>query len=1173
MPTEDVDVVETIVPGGIAPFTAVWPTEGTMYFINEATGVIYDTEALTGPNISGADFVTDGTWGAFATLGFMHIFDMSGPGGLPVQTVPAVPLPGGPARRDIDPVIISHPGAPSGKAIVYATGAEIHCLAIPTGAILWSVVLPAPVVEACDPVINAANTLLFMPTDGFVTAINPVTGAVLSTTTLNTQLVREIDGRFVLGDTKCYITGLGIVFIFDGTPPGSGGTGALLGSIVLDALVIEGNDMEVDASGTYGFLPTLALMYQINLTTNSVVTTYPFAGAAHERNQDVVFTPPGVAPAKAVYCTEGTMWIYDVASLGAIAPVTVPIAGDLIDGVDPSFTDTAPAGTKVVVATDGFTHIVDVMAGAAVGGSPLLTPGALRMDVDPKPGPVPGGKILQPATGGLWMLSGFGASDWIVTTSTGLHVVDLSIPVVDQFVPTGLIFRGGDAQPTTLLGPPEPGYEVDNPDQDFLAKCNEYKTVINRLPYWYSFSSPYYPTWIPYGTFGPPAQFGWDLLGNYQALLTGPVGGTANQLSLHSVTGYPINTVSLPNPAMGGLLWDWDNSICKLRLQGDQEIQIELLPLSLVSVPSVTSYAYAESAKWEPTIDRINNWSFIPLAGTPRIELFDNLNLGFPSNINLPATCVRKPVFDEERMVVTVPLANRKLFFINTYKLRLGLPNATYSSPDLGSAIASSPVLDVYGHTVITRLEDNRLSVVNMDNGALLWTSPVQPYAPICGLQVDCYNRVAKAYSRVPFASTYYEYRLNLTTFVETYTSLSARPYGVPRFASRLNYEFDQIYPSTIVYRSLTGASFATLTTPYPMVGNLFIDQVNQYALVRLQGTKLMWIDMFRLVRGIPNATRVIDVLDINNLPIATQEDIAFSTRDKLAVVHLADGQIAGVSGISGGQLFKTGGFPLLQRQLFGHPFRGMVSWPYYDSGTGQGGLITIDVTPLRAYIPAQLPTYNDVPTYQPPLEATDFTPPSNPNPARIGQLPFHSGDAPGTVLFGLGPGAVEPGATVQAVNTTRFETPSMDEPNEAMAETNGGTQMAVVASAGDQVCFRVFDSSGNSSGQTCVIAASVVGVQPGTDGHSSSFALTSRNPVADEVRFRFVLPTRSDVDLTLYDISGRQVATVLHETMDAGEHDAVWSLERGHRPAPGVYLARFRAGAFKAVERIVLIR
>ena len=137
--------------------------------------------------------------------------------------MPPVPLPGTPARRDIDPIIIAHAGAPSGKAIVYATGTEIHCLAIPSGAFLWTVALPAPVVEACDPVINAASTLLFVPTDGFVTAVNPVTGAVLSTTTLNTQLVREIDGRFVLGDTKCYITGLGVVFIFDGTPPGSGG--------------------------------------------------------------------------------------------------------------------------------------------------------------------------------------------------------------------------------------------------------------------------------------------------------------------------------------------------------------------------------------------------------------------------------------------------------------------------------------------------------------------------------------------------------------------------------------------------------------------------------------------------------------------------------------------------------------------------------------------------------------------------------------------------------------------------------------------------------------------------------------------------------------------------------------------------------------------------------------
>src|SRR5207253_6746892 len=126
-----------------------------------------------------------------------------------------------------------------------------------------------------------------------------------------------------------------------------------------------------------------------------------------------------------------------------------------------------------MVSTLGFTSLVNVIAGAHVGASPLTTPGVLRVDVDPKPGPQPGNRILQPALGGLWVLSGFNPNEWVVSTSTGLWVVDFAATAVNGFVPTGLLFRGGDAQPTTLLGPPEAPWETDSPDEDFVTKCWE----------------------------------------------------------------------------------------------------------------------------------------------------------------------------------------------------------------------------------------------------------------------------------------------------------------------------------------------------------------------------------------------------------------------------------------------------------------------------------------------------------------------------------------------------------------------------------------------------------------------------------------------------------------------------------------------------------------------------
>src|SRR5204862_1306795 len=117
-----------------------------------------------------------------------------------------------------------------------------------------------------------------------------------------------------------------------------------------------------------------------------------------------------------------------------------------------------------------------------------------------------------PYIGGVVAISGFVPGEFTVTVSTGIHVINTSTGVLSGFIPTGMIFRGGDEQVTTLLGPPAPAYTGDEPDQDFVTKCWEYKYTMNRWPMWYSISNPnWYPQFMPYGVFGPPALMGWDI--------------------------------------------------------------------------------------------------------------------------------------------------------------------------------------------------------------------------------------------------------------------------------------------------------------------------------------------------------------------------------------------------------------------------------------------------------------------------------------------------------------------------------------------------------------------------------------------------------------------------------------------------------------------------------------
>jgi hypothetical protein len=1169
MPTEDVDVVE-VMSVGMGPIL-VWPTEGIVHFFPHAPGPQLPPMAslpTPSPNITGVDFVSDGTWGVFATLGFLNLYDLTGPVPVPAASVPLI---GSPARRDIDPRLIAHPASPSGVAALYATGTEIWCVAVPTGAPLWMTPLPSPVVEAVDPQINAANTLVFAPTEGWMTAIDAVSGGILSSTPLSTTLVREVDARFVLGDALCYLPATGSLFVFDGTPPGAGGIGALVAAIPVPSFYIEGNDLEVEASGTYGFIPTLAAMLQVDLGAIAIAATHPFTGAVHQRNHDAVFSDPAMGPPRAVYATQGLAWVYDIFTLSVFA--VLPTPGTLVDGVDPVFTDAPPAGTVAILPTMGFTHFINAAAGAV---ATVTTPGVLRTDVDARPGPEPGNKLVQPVLGGLFWAEAFTPTEWVVPVSGGCWSVDPAAGLVLGFTPyPGLTYRGGDAQATALLpGPIEPAYSIDDPDQDFLTKCWEYKYAINRWPYWWSYA-PFadYPTWIPFGPFGPPALLGYDIMNDFKVFLMGSDGVFPNQVGILDAGGGLIQTIACPDEVISGVIWDYDNKHVKLRMRNQLELVINLATLAWSPFASYYFHVYADYGRYYPVVDRMNGWQFIPMLGHRRVYVYDHLNGVAVTTINLPARIIRRPVFDEQRKTLVMPLANRQVAFINGHRLRLGLPNAVYYSPVLPAHVVGTPVFDLYNHYTVCKLYGGRLAVLDNHNGFVVWDSGVLPYWPVGPLQIDCYNKIGKGFFRDALFN-YHEMWLNLFPLAFggvpalQWLPVPGVPYGYPLFDSRDGYEFYRTNTDLISYRYLFNPlAGGILTTPFPMAGNLFFDRVNKYGLVRLQGPYLYWMNLHRVTSGLAGATNLI------SLPVPAVDDIVFDTQGHYAAVHLQDGRVALVDMHQGALTHLSNGLPLLERQLYVHPFRHLINWPSKVPPIGPGQEVTVDLAPIR-WNPPQLPYVQVVNTPAIPVESDDFNPPPPLIPIEIVQLSLQSGDASGVVHFRLTPAATDPGNIIQVRNLTTFDTANMDEPAEAVQD-DSGCEISVIAQTGDQLCFVAFDMAGNASPPTCIAVGPVVGVTPGAAPESFGFALTSRLPARDDASFHLSLPERAHVELSLFDVAGRRVATLLDESRPAGEHDVTWDLtgERGGAVAPGVYFASVRAGEHRARVRVVVLR
>jgi hypothetical protein len=90
-------------------------------------------------------------------------------------------------------------------------------------------------------------------------------------------------------------------------------------------------------------------------------------------------------------------------------------------------------------------------------------------------------------------------------------------------------------------------------------------------------------------------------------------------------------------------------------------------------------------------------------------------------------------------------------------------------------------------------------------------------------------------------------------------------------------------------------------------------------------------------------------------------------------------------------------------------------------------------------------------------------------------------------------------------------------------------------------------------------LGKSVAGTPPEHHGTPGAFALHPNypNPFNPITTFTFDIPYSSFVILKVYDVLGREVATLVHRTHEAGYHSVTWDASN---VASGVYFARFTA-------------
>lgn len=82
-------------------------------------------------------------------------------------------------------------------------------------------------------------------------------------------------------------------------------------------------------------------------------------------------------------------------------------------------------------------------------------------------------------------------------------------------------------------------------------------------------------------------------------------------------------------------------------------------------------------------------------------------------------------------------------------------------------------------------------------------------------------------------------------------------------------------------------------------------------------------------------------------------------------------------------------------------------------------------------------------------------------------------------------------------------------------------------------------------------------------------------NPFNPSTTIEFQLPSNEFVELNIYDISGREVTTLVSETMNAGTHRFRWNAtdQQGLKVASGVYFYRISAGSFTQIKKMLLMK
>lgn len=125
------------------------------------------------------------------------------------------------------------------------------------------------------------------------------------------------------------------------------------------------------------------------------------------------------------------------------------------------------------------------------------------------------------------------------------------------------------------------------------------------------------------------------------------------------------------------------------------------------------------------------------------------------------------------------------------------------------------------------------------------------------------------------------------------------------------------------------------------------------------------------------------------------------------------------------------------------------------------------------------------------------------------------------------------------------------------------------------QGTFRMYYDGGGAStgwfGRVGLATAPLVFVEP-VEGTPTEFMLSQNypNPFNPTTTISYTLPTQARVRISVFDMLGREIATLVDEVKQRGTHPVQWDASA---MASGMYVCRMQAGDFLAVRKLLLMK